>query len=209
MLERMKKTRQDSKVNDIELAEMLKTKTLTECAKHFDVSVASITRHRNRLFKEAHKIQSDGSLEIGHTGSIDSLNQLNSVNSTILNELKRCNRLITTADIKISEQEELQGQLRLDPGNKKLIKAIQELSTGNTTDVLKIQDNIIKISAEVRKQIELQIKIAETLYNIQFTQEFQSEVLEAIKEASTDVRDAIVKKLRDRRVVRGLIGMGK
>jgi transposase-like protein len=203
----MKKTRKDSKVDPIRLAEMLNNNvTISEAAREFGVTTAAIVFQRDRLAAAANDIPDVQNVEIC-SDNIDSMKQLSKVNNMILNELNRCNRLITNADVNIAEQEDIQAQLKINPLDAELTGRLKALSSGNTNDILKIQSNIISISAEVRKQIELQIKIAETLYNIQFTQEFQAEVLEAIKEASVEVRDKIVKKLKDRRIVRGLIGM--
>jgi hypothetical protein len=180
--------------------------TISEAAREFGVTTAAIVFQRDRLVNAANDLPDVQNVEIC-SDNIDSMKQLSKVNNMILNELNRCNRLITNADVNIVEQEDIQAQLKINPLDAELTGRLKALSSGNTNDILKIQSNIISISAEVRKQIELQIKIAETLYNIQFTQEFQAEVLEAIKEASVEVRDKIVKKLKDRRIVRGLIGM--
>ena len=68
---------------------------------------------------------------------------------------------------------------------------------------------MIDISAEVRKQLELQIKIAETLYSATMVAQFQEEVLNAIASADTNVRTRIIVKLKELRTIRGLIQIKK
>ena len=60
----------------------------------------------------------------------------------------------------------------------------------------------IKIMAEIRGQLKLQLEIFETLYSLQAVQEFQDTVLEAISEAAPEVRNEIISKLNGRRSLR-------
>ena len=197
------------KVDQIRLAEMLRSgMTPTECAKEFGVTHGAISQLKKKMTAAADNYAGAVTTELCGD-NIDSMAQLKNINNTIISELRRCNRLITHEDIKLQKKEDLEQQLKENPGDPAIISSLKELCAGSVKDILNIQSNIISISAEVRKQVELQIKIAETLYNIQYTQEFQNEVLEAIKAVDADVRDKIVAKLKERRVVRGLIGMGK
>ena len=63
----------------------------------------------------------------------------------------------------------------------------------------------LKIMAEIRGQLKLQLDIFQTLYDMKAVQEFQQEVLSAIQEVSPDVRSRIVHKLGQRRAVRSAI----
>ena len=60
----------------------------------------------------------------------------------------------------------------------------------------------IKIMAEIRGQLKLQIEIFETMYSLQAVQEFQETVLAAIGAASPEVRNEIISKLNSRRSIR-------
>jgi hypothetical protein len=64
---------------------------------------------------------------------------------------------------------------------------------------------MINVSGESRKQIELQIKIAETLTNVQMIQEFQAEVIDAIRSIDQFTAAKIIGKLKERRALRGLM----
>jgi len=63
----------------------------------------------------------------------------------------------------------------------------------------------LKIMAEIRGQLKLQLEIFQTLYDMKAVQEFQKEVLSAIGEASPEVRNAIVGKLNQKRAIRSFI----
>lgn len=60
----------------------------------------------------------------------------------------------------------------------------------------------LKIMAEIRGQLRLQLDIFQTLYDMKAVQEFQQEVLTAIGEASQEVKNAIIGKLNEKRALR-------
>ncbi len=63
----------------------------------------------------------------------------------------------------------------------------------------------LKAMAEIRGQLNLQLDIFKTLYDMAAVAEFQKEVLEAIGNASPDLRDQIVRNLQKARVVRSTL----
>lgn len=63
----------------------------------------------------------------------------------------------------------------------------------------------LKIMAEIRGQLRLQLDIFQTLYDMKAVQEFQTEVLDAIGQASKETRDAIIYKLSQKRAIRSAI----
>ena len=58
---------------------------------------------------------------------------------------------------------------------------------------------------EIRAQLDLQLKIFATLYDLQAVEEFKNTVIEAIGEASTDVRDRIIQRINAKRAVRSAV----
>ncbi len=60
----------------------------------------------------------------------------------------------------------------------------------------------LKIMAEIRGQLRLQLEIFATLYDMQAVQEFQQEVLSAIGSVSSKVRGAIIEKLNAKNALR-------
>jgi len=63
----------------------------------------------------------------------------------------------------------------------------------------------IKVMAEIRGQLKLQLEIFQTLYSLQAAEEFQHAVLETLKEVSPDVRNRVIRKLNEKRVVRSAL----
>ncbi|MBL7180276.1 MAG: hypothetical protein ISS67_05975 [Desulfobacterales bacterium] len=63
----------------------------------------------------------------------------------------------------------------------------------------------LKIMAEIRGQLKLQLEIFQTLYDMQTIQEFQHEVLTIIGSVDREVGDAIIRKLKEKRALRTAI----
>ena len=65
-----------------------------------------------------------------------------------------------------------------------------------------LQDTILKLTAEVRQQLGLQLSITRTLVDLRVVREFQRTVFEVISEESPDVARRIVARLKERRALR-------
>lgn len=63
----------------------------------------------------------------------------------------------------------------------------------------------LKAMSEIRGQLKLQLEIFQTLYDMKAVQEFQQEVLTAIGETNIDVRDAIIRRLTEKRAIRSAV----
>lgn len=63
----------------------------------------------------------------------------------------------------------------------------------------------LKVMAEIRGQLKLQLEIFEVLYSVQAAQEFQNEVLQAIGEADADTRRKIINRLNEKRAIRSTV----
>ena len=70
---------------------------------------------------------------------------------------------------------------------------------------LMLQEIIIKLSAEIRKQLDTQLRIAEIWYDQKVYKEFQEEVLAVLEELSPGARNEVIRKLKQRRTLRGLV----
>jgi len=64
-------------------------------------------------------------------------------------------------------------------------------------------DTTLKAMREIRGQLELQLEIFKTLYDLEAIADFQREVLTAIGEVDRDVRDKIIQRLKESRALRG------
>ena len=196
------------KIDKVRLLQMIQDKVQTkDQAAAFGVSVPALLKTRKRMLKKMAEFsdpsENRGDLDGG--GSIDAMKQLKDINQTIINELERCKRFIDKEDKGLLELEKLEVEVKMNPSNTALAKRLKEESGLTYNGILKIQANVLAIAGEVRKQVELQLKIAETLYSVTMMAEFQEEVVAVLKDVSPEVRDLVVKKLRERRALRGVL----
>ena len=63
----------------------------------------------------------------------------------------------------------------------------------------------LKTMAEIRGQLKLQLEIFQTLYSLQAAEEFQKAVMEVLREVSPDVRNAVIRKLNEKRAIRSAL----
>ena len=63
-------------------------------------------------------------------------------------------------------------------------------------------DTTLKAMREIRGQLELQLEIFKSLYDIQAVADFQREVLTAIGEVDSGVRNLIINRLKEGRALR-------
>ena len=66
----------------------------------------------------------------------------------------------------------------------------------------KDHDTTLKAMREIRGQLELQLEIFKTLYDVQAVADFQREVLTAIGEVDPSVRNLIINRLKEGRALR-------
>ena len=70
-----------------------------------------------------------------------------------------------------------------------------------------IQEIIVKLSAEVRRQLEAQMKIFEVWTDMKVVAEFQAEVLAILDEMEPGTRDDVIRRLKEKRALRGLVSV--
>lgn len=63
----------------------------------------------------------------------------------------------------------------------------------------------VKIMAEIRGQLKLQLEMFEVLYSVSAAREFQQEVLEAIGEADHETRKRIIDRLNQKRALHNAV----
>lgn len=63
----------------------------------------------------------------------------------------------------------------------------------------------LKAMAEIRGQLKLQIEIFQALFSLQAAEEFQNTVLEVIGEVEPHVRNEIIRRINEKRSVRGVL----
>jgi hypothetical protein len=63
----------------------------------------------------------------------------------------------------------------------------------------------VKVMAEIRGQLRLQLEIFEALFSLRAVEEFQNTVLETIGEVDSSVRAEIIRRLNEKRAVRSAV----
>jgi len=94
---------------------------------------------------------------------------------------------------------------------EKNLNAVEQLykinqQANKLLDELEQDPNLkLKVMAEIRGQLRLQLEIFQTLYDMKAVQEFQQEVLKAIGECAPNVRQRIINKLREKQAIRSAV----
>jgi hypothetical protein len=128
---------------------------------------------------------------------IDAIEQLQKINdyaNELLDLLMRWNRGDEVA-IQVLESQVARKKVRV--GDKE--EFVQQYKFKDPRELA------IKAMQEIRGQLNLQLDIFKTLYDMAAVAEFQKEVLEAIGNASPELRDQIVRNLQKGRVVRSTL----
>lgn len=169
-------------------------KTPKQAAEYFGVSEVAIWKAKKKLsvavvkniaLESAHKVVGK------HLDTITQLQKINEYANELLDLLMRWNRgdeaalqilesQVSTKKVRVGDQEEFVKEYKFKDPRELALKAM----------------------TEIRGQLALQLEIFETLYNVQSVHEFQREVLEAIGEVAPDVREKIIRKLKESRALR-------
>jgi hypothetical protein len=191
-------------INEAQLMQMLtEGKTYQQCADEFGVSLRAVGNAYRRI-KDKLK---NPPATVDDSKTLDAMGQLADINAAILDQLKRCNKMILREDAKMQACDVISERLAANPADLDAQETLDKIWNANTKTLLAIQTNIINVSGEVRKQIELQLKIAETVYNIQMMQEFQGEIISLLKEVEPILAQKVINKLKETRSIRGLVKM--
>jgi len=180
-------------IDRVKLDQMLrKGKSQKEIAQFFKVTEGAISRAKKELkinvvkavaLERAHEV-ADKNLN-----TIAQLQKINSYANELLDLLMRWNR---------GDHEALQ-ILESQVRKIKVKGSEEEITEYRIKDPRELA---LKAMAEIRGQLNLQLDIFKTLYDVQAVAEFQKEVLTAIGEVSTDVRDRIIQRLKESRALR-------
>ncbi|MDP2605263.1 MAG: hypothetical protein Q8S00_22200 [Deltaproteobacteria bacterium] len=72
-----------------------------------------------------------------------------------------------------------------------------------------LQQVVIDLTAEIRKQLRFQLEILRSLYDMRGVAEFQKEVLDVIGETAPETREAIIRRLVERRALRSALNVAE
>jgi uncharacterized protein YerC len=189
------------KIDRVKLSQLLKQgKTQREVAQVFGVSEGAISKAKKELnisvvksvaLESAHKVV-DKNLD-----AIDQLQRVNQVANQLLDELTGEDQVIDRMVKAVEVSLEYEG----DPISQK--KYIRQVILRVNQD----KNTALKACAEIRGQLNLQLDIFKTLYDMQAVAEFQKEVLTAIGEEAPDVRNRIIQRLKESRSLRQSISI--
>ena len=186
------------KIDRVKLDQMIRDgKPQKEIAQFFGVSEGAISKAKNELrvavvknasLESAHKVVDK------HLDTIGQLQKINSDANELLDLLMRWNRGDSEA------LQILESQVR----KVKVRGSEEEITEYRFKDPRELA---LKAMQEIRGQLALQLDIFKTLYDVEAVAEFQKEVLNAIGEVSKDVRDTIIRRLKERRALRGSVSI--
>jgi len=187
----------ERKINDSVMLAMLdKGKKQVEVARFFGVSPQAISDRMKQLQGGVTKIVT---LERGNEiverklNTVEQLHHINDVTNKLLDELTGEDHIIDNMVKAVKAFIEFEKEPSKD--NAKYLKNI----------ILKInseKNTAIKACAEIRAELSLQLEIYKTLYDFEAVREFQQEVLNTIAEVNQEVRNEIIKRLKQRRALR-------
>ena len=124
------------------------------------------------------------------------------------------NRVVRTVALEkanevVESHLDMMGQLRKinKAINDELDQAKENAAAAEGKDKLALQQIIIKLSAEIRRQLEAQLKIVEVWHDMKVISEFQTEVLAILDEMQPGARDEVIQRLKERRALRGTVSI--
>jgi len=186
----------EPKINKVKLSQLLRAgKSVKHCAEYFGVTPPAITKAKKEInvnviksvaLENAHRVVDK------NLNAIEQLQNINEKANRMLDELtgddQAIDRMVKTVEGALTYEGDPKNQAAYI---RKIVKQVSE-------------DRFLalKAMAEIRGQLNLQLDIFKTLYDMEAVAEFQKEVLNVIGEVSPDVRDTIVQRLKESRALR-------
>ena len=185
-------------IDTIRLNKMLSSgKSSKECAEHFGVSPAAISKAKKNLdiavvknvaMENAHRVVDK------NLNAIHQLQKINDHANWLLDHVMKWVKGDNAA-IQVLEKN----VRKVNVGTREEPEIIDEFKFKDPHEIA------LKAMAEIRGQLKLQLDIFQTLYDMKAVEEFQTEVLTAIGDTAPDVRDRIIHKLAQKRVIRSAV----
>jgi hypothetical protein len=86
--------------------------------------------------------------------------------------------------------------------NEELERAKRDIESAEDKDKRFIQETIVKLSAEIRKQLGLQLEIAQIWHDQKIVAEFQKELLDILNEVEPTLKNEVIRRLKQRNALR-------
>lgn len=186
-------------INDRELLRLIDKDKLsqTEAAKQLNVSRQAVSKRLQELRGKTTRVVAVKKIDEIVSRKIDAVDQLQKINEHAHWLLDHVMKWVKGDETAI---QVLEKNARLvNVGTKEDPEFVKEYKFKDPHEIA------LKSMHEIRGQLELQLKIFQTLYDMKAVQEFQEEVLAAIGDASPDARARIINNLNKRRVLRAAI----
>jgi hypothetical protein len=179
---------------DLEELHQLLTKGIgtTEIAKYFSVTPGAVSQAKKKLKISVVK---NVTLEAGHkivSKHLDTISQLQKINQNANELLDLCMRWQRGDEEALQILESQVKKVRIG----KTEKFVEEMKFKDPRDIA------LAAMREIRGQLNLQLDIFKTMYDMAAVAEFQKEVLTAIGEEAPDVRNRIIQRLKESRALR-------
>lgn len=187
------------KINDRELLRLIDKEKLSQsaAAKQLGVSRQAVSKRLQELRGRTTRVTACKKIEAVVDQGLDTWAQLAKINkhaNWLLDHLMRWIQGDETA-IQVLEKSARQ----VNHGTKEDPEWVTEYRFTDPHTVA------LRAMAEIRSQIDLQLKIFELLYSAREVDAFQNEVLEILAEVDKGVRDEIIQRLNAKRVARSAL----
>jgi hypothetical protein len=183
------------KIDRVKLSRMLNAgKSQRQVAQVLGVTEGAVSKAKKELNINVVK---NVALETAHRvvdKKLDTLAQLQKINDNaneLLDLLMRWNR---GDDEALQVLETQVRKIRIGKGEN--VEWVKEYKFKDPRELA------LRAMGEIRGQMSLQLEIFKTMSDLETIREFQAEVLTAIGETSKEVRDAIIKRLKEKRALR-------
>jgi transposase-like protein len=170
-------------------------KTPAECARALGVTEQAISSARREFSKETAKnIALENASRAVQRGldTVEQLQKINNVMHGLIEDAVGDDKFEELVVRVAKEASELGGD---EFKRQEYIRRIRE-------ELNRDRYIAVKASGEIRNQLKLQMDLYAMLYDMKAVQEFQQEVLDAIGEASPEVKNAIIRSLHEKSALR-------
>jgi hypothetical protein len=172
-------------------------KGTNEIAKYFSVTPGAVSQAKKKLKISVVK---NVALEAGHkvvSKHLDTISQMQKINQNANELLDLCMKWQRGDKEALQILESQVRKVRVG----KTEKFVEEMKFKDPRDIA------LAAMKEIRGQLNLQLDIFKTMYDMQAVAEFQKEVLTTIGEEAPNVRDSIIKRLKESRALRSAVSI--
>lgn len=184
-----------AKINDTKLLRLIdRGESQSRAAEILGVSRQAVNKRLLELRGRTTKVVVAKKVEKVIDRKLDAIDQLQKVNQVahqLLNELTGEDQVIDRM------VKAVEGSLVYEGDPIKQKEHIRRVILRVNQD----KNTALKTCGEIRNQLELQLKIFQTIFDMRAVEEFQNEVLQTISEVSPELRNKIITRLNQKRAL--------